>query len=122
MQQPAHMLAKKGVMVITFNYRLGALGFLTTEDENAEGNYGIWDVLKLIDFVRKHIRFFNGDENNINLVGSGSGAAIISLLMLSPQSLLQTGAPKFHKAIMMSGSDACEWSVMRYILFGLCFF
>lgn len=114
MQQSAHMLAKKGVMVITFNYRLGALGFLTTEDENADGNYGIWDVLKLIDFVRKYIHFFNGNENNINLVGSGSGAAIVSLLMLSPHSLLRDGKPKFHKAIMMSGSDACEWSVMRY--------
>ncbi len=171
---PGHILAKKEVLVITFNYRLGALGkkslnvsskkqtnkkqkqkvrslfvswrrtlslffpgFMTTLDANAPGNYGILDVVKVLEFVQNHIRSFRGDPEQVRtdlmtcfvfyvwkwgsicaiifggiyggllttnhrfgvvpsaqlvllqvtLVGAGSGAAIVGILLVSPRSL-----------------------------------
>lgn len=82
---PGHMLAAtQEVVVVTFNYRLGLLGFLATSDNSSAGNYGLFDQVQAINFVRENIRNFNGDPNRITLFGSDAGAASAGLLALSP--------------------------------------
>lgn len=114
MLYPAHLIARKEVLVVTFNYRLGALGFLTSMDSNSPGNYGLMDVIHLLKWIQVHIQGFGGDKNRITLVGHGSGAAMVGLLMISPKSYYR-GRPLFHQAILMSGNDLCEWSVVSTV-------
>ena len=75
---PGHILASfYEVVVVTINYRLGALGFLSTGDENSPGNYGILDQMMALRWVYDNIEYFNGDRNLITLFGPGSGKYII---------------------------------------------
>ncbi|GFU21170.1 neuroligin-4, X-linked, partial [Nephila pilipes] len=84
---PGHMLAaSQKVVVVTFNYRLGYLGFLATGDTNSPGNYGILDQIAALDWVKQNIDVFDGDPNKITVFGSGAGATCASLLAISPLS------------------------------------
>ncbi len=97
-------LAKQDVIVITANYRLGALGFLAhpelskEADYNSSGNYGLLDMIAALKWVQENIEFFGGDPNNVTVFGHSSGAISISALITSP---LTQGL--FHKAIGQSG-------------------
>ena len=97
---PGHVLASKGVVVVTLNYRLGALGsyrlcrayttdyrkgFLAT-GAKATGNMGVLDQRAALEFVRDHIYAFGGDASRVTLVGHGAGAVSAGLHMLSPLS------------------------------------
>ncbi|ESO84273.1 hypothetical protein LOTGIDRAFT_108546, partial [Lottia gigantea] len=94
------LLALKGdVIIITINYRLDVLGFLYTGDEEARGNYGLWDQLKALQWIKDHISSFGGDENNITLFGVSAGAFSIGLHLFSTHS---NGL--FQRAILQSGS------------------
>lgn len=73
------------VVVVTFNYRLGALGFLSTGDINSPGNYGILDQCMALQWIYDNADKFNGDRDSITLFGPGAGAASAGLLMVSPQ-------------------------------------
>src|SRR5713101_3322361 len=72
-------LARKGVVVVTFNYRLGAFGFfshpeLTKEsDRHASGNYGLMDQVAALQWVQKNIVVFGGDPKNVTVFGQSSG-------------------------------------------------
>ncbi|CAI9534297.1 unnamed protein product [Staurois parvus] len=73
-------LAVRGnVIVVTLNYRVGPLGFLSTGDENAPGNYGLWDQHFAIAWVKRNIVAFGGDPDNITIFGESAGAASVSL-------------------------------------------
>ena len=97
-------LAKTGVIVVTVNYRLGALGFLChpllgVPGENAAGgNYGLWDQLEAITWVKENIAAFGGDENNITVFGQSAGAMSLQALAVAPQS-----KGLFQKMILQSG-------------------
>lgn len=52
-------------------------------DSNSPGNYGLLDIIAVLKYVKKYISIFGGDANKVTMVGSGSGAAAISLLLLS---------------------------------------
>ncbi|MPC38094.1 Neuroligin-2 [Portunus trituberculatus] len=83
---PGHMLAAYGeVVVVTFNYRLGALGFLSTGDANSPGNYGLMDMAMALEWVYTNIRFFNGDRNKITVFGPGAGGAMAGVLAVLPR-------------------------------------
>lgn len=97
-QNPELLLAE-GVVVVTINYRLGFLGFFSTEDRNSPGNYGLKDSLEALKWVKSNIKAFGGDRNKITLFGQSAGAMITHHLTLSP---LTKGL--FHQAIAMSGS------------------
>ncbi|RNA09672.1 neuroligin- X-linked-like, partial [Brachionus plicatilis] len=99
------VLAQRGVVVVTLNYRLGPLGFLSTESKSAPGNFGLHDQRLALKFVHENIEYFNGDRNNITLVGHEAGAASVGMHILSVASRRY-----FNKAIYMSGSDLCKWS------------
>ncbi len=96
-------LAKKGVIVVTFNYRLNIFGFfshpLLTQESNhdASGNYGITDQLELLRWVQRNIAAFGGDASNVTVFGESAGALSILGLLSSSHS---TGL--FHKAILQS--------------------
>ncbi|KAF0313426.1 Neuroligin-3 [Amphibalanus amphitrite] len=105
---PAHMLSAWGeVVVVTFNYRLGALGFLSTGDEYSPGNYGLLDQVMALRWVHENIIFFNGDPEKITVMGPGAGAASAGLLAVSPRS-----AHMVHQVIGESGSPLADWAAI----------
>jgi para-nitrobenzyl esterase len=97
-------LARRGVVVVSINYRLGPLGFLThpqLDDESPDktsGNYGMYDQVFALNWVRDNIVAFGGDPGNVTLFGESAGGASVVLLMASP-----LGKGLFHKAIVESG-------------------
>lgn len=96
------LLAAKGVVVVSFNYRLGIFGFLAHPDLDAEapsGNYGLRDQLAALSWVKANIASFGGDPENVTLFGESAGAMAVGILMASP---LAHGL--FHKAIGESGA------------------
>lgn len=52
-------------MVVTINYRLGALGFLSTNDQHAQGNWGVKDMIEAMRWVRNNIHLFGGNPNQV---------------------------------------------------------
>ncbi|KAA3673415.1 neuroligin, partial [Paragonimus westermani] len=105
---PGHLLASKGLVVVTFNYRLGPFGFLSTGDSASVGNYGLWDQLFALRWVKENIEWFRGDPSQITLMGESAGGASVGLLTVSPRSRDQD---LFHRAIIMSGSDLSPWAM-----------
>ncbi|XP_075771787.1 neuroligin-3 isoform X3 [Pelodiscus sinensis] len=101
------ILASYGnVIVITLNYRVGVLGFLSTGDQAAKGNYGLLDQIQALRWVSENIAFFGGDPLRITVFGSGIGASCVSLLTLSHHS-----EGLFQRAIIQSGSALSSWAV-----------
>ncbi|CAA9995114.1 unnamed protein product [Nesidiocoris tenuis] len=83
---PGHIMAGfYDVVVVTINYRLGALGFLSTGDANSPGNYGLLDQALAIRWIHENIGYFNGDRDSITLFGPDAGAASAGLLMVNPR-------------------------------------
>ncbi|XP_008562052.1 PREDICTED: bile salt-activated lipase [Galeopterus variegatus] len=81
-------IATRGnVIVVTFNYRVGPLGFLSTGDTNLPGNYGLRDQHMAIAWVKRNIAAFGGDPNNITIFGESAGGASVSLQVFLPPDL-----------------------------------
>ncbi|KAG8195899.1 hypothetical protein JTE90_001134 [Oedothorax gibbosus] len=76
---------KDGVVVVTVNYRLGALGFLSSGTEDVPGNVGLYDIVTALEWTRDNIASFGGDPNDVALVGQGGGAVAASLLLQAPR-------------------------------------
>ncbi|XP_015229284.1 PREDICTED: neuroligin-2 [Cyprinodon variegatus] len=103
----ASVLAAYGnVIVVTMNYRLGVLGFLSTGDQSAKGNYGLLDQIQALRWLNENIGHFGGDPERITIFGSGAGASCVNLLILSHHS-----EGLFHRAIAQSGTAIASWSV-----------
>ncbi|XP_076879515.1 neuroligin-1 isoform X4 [Brachyhypopomus gauderio] len=101
------ILASYGnVIVITLNYRLGVLGFLSTGDQAAKGNYGLLDQIQALRWTSENIAFFGGDPLRITVFGSGAGASCVNLLTLSHYS-----EGLFQRAIAQSGTALSSWAV-----------
>ncbi|XP_054140474.1 bile salt-activated lipase-like [Melozone crissalis] len=96
------------VIVVTINYRVGPLGFLSTGDENLPGNYGLKDQHMAIAWVKRNIKAFGGDPDNITIFGESAGAASVSLQTLSPKN-----KGLFKRAISQSGVGLCNWAIQR---------
>ncbi|CAH1238965.1 CES2 [Branchiostoma lanceolatum] len=93
------LAAYQDVVVVTINYRLGALGFLSTGDDNAPGNYGLLDQIQALRWIKLNIRGFGGDPDRVTIFGVSGGGVSVSYLLLSP---LSSGL--FHRAIAQSGT------------------
>jgi para-nitrobenzyl esterase len=89
-RQDGEHLAHKGVVVVSMNYRLGLFGFyagqgLAEESEHhAAGNYGLMDQTAAIAWVKKNIKNFGGDPNNVTIFGESAGSFSVSAQMASP--------------------------------------
>jgi carboxylesterase type B len=90
-------LAERDIIVVTLNYRLGALGFLVSSPDGLYGNFGLMDQRAALDWVKKNIEAFGGDPDNITLFGESAGAVMIGLHLL-----MEGAGTLFHKAIMQS--------------------
>lgn len=92
----------KGVVAVTCNYRLGPMGFMCLPELEKEaghtGNYGMFDQITALEWVRKNISAFGGNPDNITIMGQSAGAMSVTNLCLSP---LTDGM--FSKAVMNSG-------------------
>jgi para-nitrobenzyl esterase len=99
-------LARRGVIVVTFNYRLGYFGFFghpqLTAEADAEGvptaNYGIMDQIAALQWVKRNIAAFGGDPDNVTIFGESAGGISVLALMTAP-----SARGLFQKAIVQSG-------------------
>ena len=109
-------LARKGVVVVTFNYRLGALGFLATPELSREsghaasGNFGLLDDIALLQWVRRNIAAFGGDPARVTIGGQSAGAGSVGFLAMSP---LARGL--FRRAIQESHARYAHDTELRYL-------
>ncbi|PSN47919.1 hypothetical protein C0J52_03361 [Blattella germanica] len=100
--QGPDFLMDHGVVVVTINFRLGFLGFLSLQSAEVPGNNGLKDQVMALRWVQQNIAQFGGDPDNITIFGGMS----VSLLMLSPMS-----QGLFHKAIAQSDSALNYWRI-----------
>ena len=97
-------LARKGLVVVTLNYRTASYGFLSTpeltqEGHGASGNYGLLDQIAAMRWVQRNIAAFGGDPGNVTIAGQSAGSASVLNHVFSP---LSKGL--FHRAILESGA------------------
>jgi para-nitrobenzyl esterase len=100
-------LARQGVIVVSFNYRVGRFGTFAhpqltaaNADGGLLGNYGYMDQLAALRWVRDNIAAFGGDPANVTIIGESAGGMSVNTLVTSP---LAQGL--FHRAVVMSGGD-----------------
>ncbi len=97
----------KGVIAVTINYRLGPMGFVCLPELKAEaghtGNYGLFDQLTAVQWVRDNIASFGGDPECITIMGQSAGAISVQQHCMSP---LTDGL--FHRAVMSSGGGVSK--------------
>ena len=101
-------LIKNGVIVVTFDYRMGTFGFFAPKELIDEakakgepvGNYGIMDQIAVLQWVKNNIQAFGGDPNNVTIFGESAGGRSVTWLMASP-----AARGLFHKAIAQSAQQ-----------------
>ena len=104
---PDYMLDEE-IVLVTIQYRLGMFGFLSTESEDAPGNYGMLDQVAALQWVKKNIAAFSGDPDSITIMGQQAGGASVHYHLLSP---LTKGL--FSKAVSLSGTALCWWASLK---------
>ncbi|XP_077987038.1 fatty acyl-CoA hydrolase precursor, medium chain-like [Glandiceps talaboti] len=98
-------VAINDVILVTINYRLGALGFLSTGDSVLPGNYGMLDQIEALKWVQNNIAVFGGDPKTVTIFGESAGSMSVNALILSP---LSEGL--FQRGIMQSGAAVADLS------------
>ncbi|MEG3151071.1 carboxylesterase family protein [Sphingomonas sp. ZT3P38] len=107
-------LARKGVVFVSFNYRVGRFGtFVHPALDRAaggpqSGNFGLMDQLAALRWVKANIAAFGGDPGNVTIMGESAGGMSVNTLVTSPQS-----AGLFQRAVVMSGGDGTAMGASR---------
>lgn len=107
-------MAKRDVVLVTINYRLGIFGFFghpelsAAHPDNISGNYGMLDQIAAVEWVRDNIAAFGGDPENITIFGESAGAYSVGTLMASP-----TADGLYQQAILQSGCGFTIWGRLR---------
>jgi para-nitrobenzyl esterase len=112
-QYDGQSLAKKGVVLVSISYRVGAFGFmahpeLTAEQGGHSGNYGLLDQIAGLQWVKRNIAAFGGDPNRVTIFGESAGGISVSMLAASP---LAKGL--FQGAISESGGSMAPARLAR---------
>ncbi|XP_003510979.1 acylcarnitine hydrolase [Cricetulus griseus] len=98
MYDGSKLAAIEDIVVVTIQYRLGVLGYFSTGDEHARGNWGYLDQVAALRWVQQNIAHFGGNPDRVTIFGESAGGTSVSSLVLSPMS-----KGLFHGAIMQSG-------------------
>lgn len=101
---PKYLLNNHDFIFVTLNYRLGPLGFLSTEDDIVPGNNGLKDQVSAFKWLKQNVKFFNGNPNRITLTGMSAGGASVHLHYMSPMT-----KDIFQQGISISGTALCPW-------------
>ncbi len=118
-------LVKQGVIVVTINYRVGVLGFLShpalTTEQGSSGNYGLMDQQAALQWVQRNIKRFGGNPNNVTIFGESAGGLSVHTQLASP-----LAAGLFDRAIIESGAYLMNTGTMaanetRGVTFGTRF-
>ncbi|XP_049855656.1 esterase FE4-like [Schistocerca gregaria] len=107
-ERPLDFYIDHGIVVITLQYRLGALGFMSTGDSLLPGNLGMKDQVLALQWVKQNILAFGGNPDEVTIEGQSSGGAAVQYHMMSPKS-----KGLFKRAIAQSGSALCPWSFSK---------
>lgn len=96
---------EEDVVFVSFNYRVGVLGFLSLNHPDALGNAGLKDQNLVLQWVRDNIASFGGNPKEVTIFGESAGGASVGFHMLSEKS-----KGLFHRSISMSGTPLCQWA------------
>ena len=86
----AEELARRGVIVVELEYRLGLFGYMATtalsedSETGTSGNYGLMDAIKGLEWIQENIKNFGGDPERVTIAGQSAGAGMVSALLTSP--------------------------------------
>ncbi|KAL1498381.1 hypothetical protein ABEB36_009188 [Hypothenemus hampei] len=101
-------LLNRNLVFVSLNYRLGVLGFLSTNDLNCPGNWGIKDQVMALRWIKRNIQAFGGNPEKVTIVGQSAGSASVSYILQSKKT-----EGLYSGAIMQSGTSLCTWSLTR---------
>ncbi|XP_047475480.1 juvenile hormone esterase-like isoform X3 [Penaeus chinensis] len=101
-----HVLMNHNIVLVVMQYRLGTLGFMSTEDMVMPGNFGMKDQVMALRWVQDNIHNFGGDAARVTIFGESAGGASVHLHVLSPKS-----KGLFARAILQSGSALAPWAM-----------
>ncbi|PSN48039.1 hypothetical protein C0J52_09101 [Blattella germanica] len=105
---PPDFFLEQDIVLVMFNYRLGPLGFLCTEDSELPGNTGLKDQVMALRWIQENISNIGGDPNNVTLGGYSTGAVDVNYHLVSPMS-----KGLFHRVIIQSGSTMNSYGYLR---------
>ncbi|XP_018317059.1 esterase E4 isoform X1 [Mycetomoellerius zeteki] len=99
-------LLEQDIILVTLNYRLSALGFFSTTNQVAPGNYGLKDIKMALEWIQENIHSFSGNPESVTLMGHSSGAAATHILALSKKT-----EGLFHRYILQGSSTLNPFSI-----------
>ncbi|RZB39767.1 venom carboxylesterase-6-like [Asbolus verrucosus] len=102
------LLMDRDIIFVTFNYRLGIFGFLSTEDEVVPGNNGLKDQVLALKWVQKNIASFGGNPDSVTLTGLSAGGSSVHLHYFSEMS-----KGLFHRGFSQSGCALNQWTIQK---------
>ncbi|XP_055908085.1 glutactin [Eupeodes corollae] len=103
---PPNYLLEKDIVLVVTQYRVGALGWLSTQTQEMPGNSPVLDVMFALQWVQMYIHLFGGDPEQVTVVGQSAGATVTGMLIISPK----TPQGLFKRAVMQSGSVLANWA------------
>lgn len=105
---PENVMSGQNMILVTINYRLGILGFLSTEDDVIPGNFGLKDQVEALKWVKRNIEAFNGDAGRVMLMGNSAGGASVHFHYMSS---LSDGL--FNNGFSHSGTALVSWTFVQ---------
>ncbi|KAI5712948.1 hypothetical protein M8J75_012520 [Diaphorina citri] len=103
---PIPLMEEHDMVYVELDYRVGALGFLSTGDDVVPGNMGLKDQTQALRWIQENIAQFGGNPKSVTITGSSAGGASVQYQMLSPQA-----KGLFQRGISMSGTSLCPWAL-----------
>lgn len=106
-------LMDRDIVLVTLNYRLGSLGFLSTGTAEAPGNNGLKDQVMALRWIQSNIANFGGDPDSVTIMGYSAGAMSVTLHMVSPMS---KGKNLIHFLVIVSPDPITRFVLKRRII------